>query len=87
MSRWSTDQIAGWVRFVIAPLLGAAGIVNEAFLRSGDPRQFLLLFFAAMMGIPIPGVADFIAGKSGKKESENDAVKDDTGPHKAPKVG
>jgi hypothetical protein len=33
-------------------LVGVAGIINEAFIRSGDPRTELLILFASMCGLP-----------------------------------
>jgi len=32
--------------------IGIAGIVNEAFIRSGEPRAQLLILFASMCGLP-----------------------------------
>lgn len=33
-------------------LVGIGGIINEAFIRTGDPRTELLILFAGMCGLP-----------------------------------
>lgn len=33
-------------------LVGIGGIINEAFIRTGEPRTELLILFAGMCGLP-----------------------------------
>lgn len=33
-------------------VIGIGGIINEAFIRTGDPRAELLILFASMCGAP-----------------------------------
>lgn len=33
-------------------VVGLGGIINESFIRSGDPRMELLILFASMCGLP-----------------------------------
>lgn len=49
-------------------LVGIGGIVNEAFIRTGDPRETLLILFATMCGLP----AFLRMDEHRKKEEESD---------------
>lgn len=50
MTRWHWPTIT---RDSILFGVGLAGIVNEAFVRTGDPRPELLVLFAGMVGLPV----------------------------------
>lgn len=71
MARWSPAQAAGFFRFVVAPTVGTAGVINEGFLRSpADRSEFLLWFFAFLMGLPIPSVAEWLQNKASSKPGD-----------------
>lgn len=45
-SRWKVGRDS------VLFLVGIGGIINEAFIRTGDPRTELLILFAGMCGLP-----------------------------------
>jgi hypothetical protein len=47
-------------------LVGIGGIINEAFVRTGDPRTELLILFAGMCGLP----AFFRVDEKGNKSKD-----------------
>lgn len=77
MSRWSTSQVAGVIRFIVLPTLGAIGVGHEMFFWTGETREAILLICGAMMGVPLPSLADWF-----KEKAKGD--KDQTGQEREP---
>jgi hypothetical protein len=50
MSVWKWPTIT---RDSVLFVFGLGGIVNEAFVRTGDTRPEFLMLFAAMVGLPV----------------------------------
>ena len=50
MSVWKWPSIT---RDTVLFVVGLAGIVHEAFVRTGDTRPEFLMLFAAMVGLPV----------------------------------
>lgn len=47
-------------------------MVNEGFLRTpADRSEFLLWFFAFLMGLPIPAVAEWLQSKASKQDASD----------------
>lgn len=49
------------IREVFTPIAGLGLIVNEGYVRHGDPRLYLIVLYAAMIGLPNLFSADQIA--------------------------
>lgn len=67
------------IREIVIPLAGLGGIYNEAIVRSGDPRIYLLVVFVSMIGLPpfinsehVAAVVDVLRRRNGNGHTNAD---------------
>ncbi len=64
-------------------LVGLASIINEGWIRTGEPRLHLILLYAAMAGVPAfnPGDVASAVKQAMKRNSNNNHPPEHAGPN------